>query len=193
MNTPVSYWPVRHLHISNNAPYCPPPPPPKKKKLYKPHSFQFLLGRLEYPGEMKNKRYAKFLGVGGQIRCIMRDVQVANSLRSNDATVTTTSPENWICVLSVFIAMIRTYFFKCTRTLLNLNSKGRCSSSESKIKQLNKFSSLLVYVLHKTCTPYLCKNGKEMYKKRDARAKLLFFLLNLFLFTGSRCRRVIES
>ena len=41
--------------------------------------FKILLGRLEYPGEMKNKGYAKLGGWGGgkQIRCIMGDVQVA--------------------------------------------------------------------------------------------------------------------
>ena len=45
---------MHHLHISHNAPYLPPPPPPsKKKKLHK---------QLQYPGEMKNKGYAKFWG-----------------------------------------------------------------------------------------------------------------------------------
>ena len=34
---------------------CPP-------KILDKHSFQFLLGRLQYPGEMKNKGYAKVLG-----------------------------------------------------------------------------------------------------------------------------------
>ena len=47
------------------------------------------------------------------------------------------SNENITCVLSVFIAIIPTnYFVKRTRTLLNLNSKGPYSSSESKIKFL---------------------------------------------------------
>ena len=62
---------------------CPPPPPPpppprlqKKKHLYK-HCFQFLFGRLEYPGEMKKQRLCKIWGVGeGQIRCIIGDVPV---------------------------------------------------------------------------------------------------------------------
>ena len=45
------------------------------------------------------------------------------------------SNENITCVLSVFIAIIpTTYFVKRTRTLLNLNSRGPYSSSESKIK-----------------------------------------------------------
>ena len=47
------------------------------------------------------------------------------------------SNENITCVLSVFIAIIPTnYFVERTRTLLNLNSKGPYSSSESKIKFL---------------------------------------------------------
>ena len=45
------------------------------------------------------------------------------------------SNENITCVLSVFIVIIpTTYFVKRTRTLLNLNSKGPYSRSESKIK-----------------------------------------------------------
>ena len=47
------------------------------------------------------------------------------------------SNENITCVLSVFIAIIPTnYFVERTRTLLNLNSKGPYSSSESKMKFL---------------------------------------------------------
>ena len=48
---------IRHFHISHNAPYLPP-------KILHKHCFQFLLGRLWYPGEMKNKGYAR-IGVGG--------------------------------------------------------------------------------------------------------------------------------
>ena len=47
--------PIRYLHISHNAPYLPP-------KIVQKHCFQFLLGRLLHPGEMKNKGYAKFYG-----------------------------------------------------------------------------------------------------------------------------------
>ena len=59
---------ICHLNISHNAPYLPP-------KILRQHGFQFLLGRLLYPGEMKNKGYAKFWG---EIRCIMGDGQVVN-------------------------------------------------------------------------------------------------------------------
>ena len=45
--------PIRYLHVYHNAPYLPP-------KILQKHCFQFLLGRLLYPGEMKNKGYAKF-------------------------------------------------------------------------------------------------------------------------------------
>ena len=55
---------IRHLHISHNAPYLPPTHTKKKKKKKKKKmrtfGFQFLLGRLQYPEDMKNKRYAKF-------------------------------------------------------------------------------------------------------------------------------------
>ena len=42
----------------------PPPPPPPQKILHK-YCLQFLLGQLQYPGEMKNKSYAKLLGGWG--------------------------------------------------------------------------------------------------------------------------------
>ena len=52
------------------------PSPPHPKILHK-HCFQFLLGRLQYPGEMKNKGYEiLFWGRGG----IIGGVQVAYGL-----------------------------------------------------------------------------------------------------------------
>ena len=49
---------IRYLQVSYNAPCL----PPKKFCI----SIVFLLGQLQYPGEMKNKSYAKlFGGVGG--------------------------------------------------------------------------------------------------------------------------------
>ena len=47
----------RLLHISQNGPCLP-------RKILQKDCFQFLLGQLLYPGEMKNKSYATF-GVGG--------------------------------------------------------------------------------------------------------------------------------
>ena len=43
----------RHFHLSHNAPSFP-------KKILHKQCFQFLLGRLYDPGEMKNRGYAKF-------------------------------------------------------------------------------------------------------------------------------------
>ena len=60
----------------------------------------------------------------------------------------------------------------------------------SKCRKRNRISSLLVYVLHKTRKKAFsrrgrAKTGKEMYKKRDAPADLLFCSLNIpfFFFT----------
>ena len=63
--------------------------------------------------------------------------KLKETLRSNDATATKTSLKKWICVLhSLSQLFLLTYLVKCTRTLLNLNSKGPYSSSESEIKFL---------------------------------------------------------
>ena len=75
-----------------------------------------------------------------------------------------------------FTVFLHTYFVKCRRTLLNLNSKEPYPSSER-----NKISSLLVYVLHKTRNlAFSCrspaKTAKKCTKKCAARAKLLFYL-----------------
>ena len=70
---------IRHLHISHNAPYL-------ASQILHKHCFQFLIGRLLYPGEMKNKGHAIFFffgGGGGQITCIKGDVQVANLINNH--------------------------------------------------------------------------------------------------------------
>ena len=56
----TSTFPMMHLI------YPPPPPPPKKQILH-----------TSVPREIENNAYAKF-GGGGQIRCIMGNVEVAN-------------------------------------------------------------------------------------------------------------------
>ena len=63
----------RHLHISPNAPYLPP-------KILHNLCCSFLLGITAVPREIENNAYAKFGGGGEQIRCVMGDVQVANTL-----------------------------------------------------------------------------------------------------------------
>ena len=55
-------WPIRHLHISHNAPYLPLLPPPPHQILHNP-CFSFVLGITAVPRETENKAYAKFRGV----------------------------------------------------------------------------------------------------------------------------------
>ena len=54
--------------------FAPPTPPPK---ILNNLCFSFLLGIATVSREIENNAYAKFRG-GGQVRCIMGDVQVAN-------------------------------------------------------------------------------------------------------------------
>ena len=71
--------PLRHLHISHNAPYLPPPLPPPPKKNFHILCFSFLLGITAVP---------KFWG---QIRCSMGDVQVVYCLDYNQGGLGTRS------------------------------------------------------------------------------------------------------
>ena len=57
---------LRHLQMTHAAPYL-------RRKILHKHCFQFLLGRLWYPGEMKNKGYAKFWGVWETCKWRMRE------------------------------------------------------------------------------------------------------------------------
>ena len=43
----------------------------RSPNIYDTHCLQFLLGRLQYPEEIKNKSYTKF---GGQTRCITQKI-----------------------------------------------------------------------------------------------------------------------
>ena len=94
-----------------------------------------------------------------------------------------------MCVPSVFIAIIPTHLL-CQMQANPLEAEFR--GTIAKLKQRNKISSLLVYVLHKPqnlafSRRSLAKTGKKCTKERDARAKLLFCLLNqwFFFFTFS--------
>ena len=69
------------------------------------------------------------------------------TLRSNDATATRTSLKKWICVISVFIAIIPTHLL-CQ--LWANPPKAEFQGAKFKLRKRNKISSLLVYVLHKT-------------------------------------------
>ena len=83
-----------------------------------------------------------------------------------------------------------TYFVKCKRTLLELNSYQPHPSSERK----RKFCHCLFTSTSKREIRYfhvvvvLTVTVKKCTKKRDARAKLLFCLVKLLLFWRSRCR-----
>ena len=60
-------------------------------KILRKHRFQFLLGKLQYPEEIENKVYwivyvIIHLTVWEQTRCIMGDVQMANSFHLNRGT-----------------------------------------------------------------------------------------------------------
>ena len=128
---------------------------------------------------------------------------VSNDTRSKDATATRTSFEKWINVLSGLKNDSPTYFVKSGRTFLKSNSKGPYPSSEREITFrhcLFTFSTKreMRHVSHRS-------NAKAAKKRerRDARAKLLFCLLNLlfvclfvcllFFFWRSRCRRVVAD
>ena len=104
--------------------------------------------------------------------------QKIGTLRSNDATTTRTSLKKWICVLSVFIAIIRTpYFVKCRRTLLELKSQGPYPSSKREIKFRRwMFMSSVKREIRYFHVVVVQKRAKKCTKKRDARAKLLFCL-----------------
>ena len=116
------------------------------------------------------------------------------TLRSTDATATRTSLKNWICVLSVFIVIIPTHLLrKWKRTLLKLNSKGPYPSSEREIKfRRCLFTFSIKREIRHLHVVVVLKRQRKCTKKCNARAKLLFCLLNLLFFTFSlRSRRWI--
>ena len=69
------FW-IRYFHISHNAPYLPPPPP--KKKCCTTFVFHFPWVLQPSQEKLKTMLLQHF---GGQIRCIMGDVQVAYHYR----------------------------------------------------------------------------------------------------------------
>ena len=58
-------------------------------------------GMTEYPGEIKNKGYAKF-GGGGQTSCIMGDVQIANEYLPGVSHLINTLDSKNLGVLELF-------------------------------------------------------------------------------------------
>ena len=65
-----TFWSHTPLHISQNAPYLSP-------KILHNFSLSFLLGITAVQEKSKTKLMQKLEEGGGQIRCIMGDVQVA--------------------------------------------------------------------------------------------------------------------
>ena len=100
------------------------------------------------------------------------------TFRSNDETETGTSL-HVLSVLSAIIPTYCTYFVKCTRTLLNLNSKWPYSISESKIKFRHcLFTFSIKHEIRYFHVVVAQTRQRKVQKKRDApRTKLLFCLL----------------
>ena len=110
-------------------------------------------------------------------------------MTTTTAAAVKTSLKKWICVLSNFIASIWTLSicqmqetFRGVEFVKNLfKFKKRKENSSSYVhvlyNQIRRFHVVVVQWTSKKCT-----------KKRDARAELLFWSLNLFLFFLS-CRR----
>ena len=99
-------WPhrpkIRHLHISQNAPYAPP-------KILHNLCFSFLLGITAVPREMENNAYANFWE---QIRCIMGDVQVAyTSFRKNQNLIKNLGCVQESRIVCKCIQQMQTYLF----------------------------------------------------------------------------------
>ena len=73
---------IRHLHISHKAPFLPPPlppaPPPKFWITFVFHSPGYYNRPKRNWKQCLCKIWAGWRGGGGQIRCIMGDVQAAN-------------------------------------------------------------------------------------------------------------------
>ena len=79
----------------------------------------------------------------------------------------------FFCSLSQLL--LPTYFVKCRRTLLELNSLGPYPSTEREIKFRRSLltSSIKLEIRH-CYVVVVQKRAKKCTKKRDARAKLLF-------------------
>ena len=102
--------------------------------------------------------------------------------------------KKWICVLSVFIAIIPTYLL-CQ--MYTNPPEFEFQGTIYKFTKRNKLSSLLVYLLHKTGDQAFtrrsrAKTANKCRIKLDAHS-IFFCLLNLLVFRRSRCRRVVES
>ena len=104
--------------------------------------------------------------------------RLLGTLRFNDATAEKTSLKKWICFLqSLSQLFLPTYFVKCMRTLLELNSKGPYPSSE---RATSFCPCLFMYSIKREIRHFnvvvVQKRVKKCTNERDVRAKLLFWL-----------------
>ena len=94
------------------------------------------------------------------------------------------------------LLFLPTYFVKCRQTLLKLNSKGPCPSSEREIKFLR---CLFTFFIKRRISAFSRRSRavttKKYTKKHDAHAKVLFHLLNLLFLTFSlrSCHWILKS
>ena len=113
------------------------------------------------------------------------------SLRSDNATATRTSLKKWICVLSVFTAIIpTTYFVKCTRrTLLKLNFKWPYSRSEREIKfRRCLFTSPLKREIRHFHVEVVQKQERNVQKNVMHVQSCCLLIKPFVFFSRSRCR-----
>ena len=104
--------------------------------------------------------------------------RIIGTLRSNDATATRTSLKK-VCLRSFSLYSDYSFknFVKCRRTLLKLNFKGPYPSSEREIKfRRCLFMSSIKHEIRHFHVAVVQKQERNVQKKCDARAKLLFCL-----------------
>ena len=109
-----------------------------------------------------------------------------------------TLPKKWFGLLQTSSLLLQLYkFVKCSRFLQELNSKGLYLSSLNEKKKENRclvFTSPLKLEIRKFHVVVARWRQRNVRKRRDARAKLLFCLSNLLLFCRSSClRRCLSS
>ena len=114
----------------------------------------------------------------------LRALRPVGTLRSNVATATKTSLKQWIAFFqSLSQLFLPTYFVKCKRNLLELNSEGPYPSSKKKIEfRRHLFTYPIKREIRHFHVVVVQKRAKKCTKNRDARARLLFCLLKPIVF-----------
>ena len=118
----------------------------------------------------------------------LRALRPIGTLRSNVATATKTSLKKWIAFFQFLSQLfLSTYFVKCKRNLLELNSEGKYPNSKREIKfRRCLFTYSIKGEIRHFQVVVVQKRAKKCTKKGLARAKLLYWLWNLlFFFTFS--------